>query len=71
MHSIDQVISVVLLNSDLTADLEKNILGLRKTAMGFEGLITANAAVQYKHCVLDTATIDDIIICIGKGGTKA
>lgn len=49
----------------------KNILGLRKTAMGFEGLITANAAVQYKHCVLDTATIDDIIICIGKGGTKA
>ena len=56
---------------DLTADLEKNILGLRKTAMGFEGLITANAAVQYKHCVLDTATIDDIIICIGKGGTKA
>lgn len=56
---------------DLTADLEKNIFGLRKTAMGFEGLITANAAVQYKHCVLDNATIDDIIICIGKGGTKA
>ena len=45
---------------------KKYILGLRKTAMGFEGLITANAAVQYKHCVLDTATIDDIIICIGK-----
>ena len=56
---------------DLTADLEENILGLRKTAMGFEGLITANVAAQYKHCVLDTATIDDIIICIGKGGTKA
>lgn len=51
---------------DLTADLEENILGLRKTAMGFEGLITANVAAQYKHCVLDTATIDDIIICIGK-----
>lgn len=56
---------------DLTPDLEKNIFGLRKTDMGFEGLITANAAVQYKHCILDTATIDDIIICIGKGGTKA
>ena len=56
---------------DLTADLEENILGLRKTAMGFEGLITANVAAQYKHCVLDTATIDDIIICIGKGGAKA
>lgn len=56
---------------DLTPDLEKNILGLRKTAMGFEGLITAKVAVQYKHCILDAATIDDIIICIGKGGTKA
>lgn len=56
---------------DLTADLEKNIFGLRKTDMGFEGLITANSAVQYKHCIIDTATIDDIIICIGKGGTKA
>ena len=55
---------------DLTADLEENILGLRKTAMGFEGLITANVAAQYKHCVLDTATIDDIIICIGKGGKR-
>lgn len=56
---------------DLTADLEKNIFGLRKTDMGFEGLITANVAAKYKHYVLDTATIDDIIICIGKGGTKA
>ena len=55
---------------DLTANLEKNIFGLRKTAMGFEGLITVNAAVEYQPCVLDTATIDDIIICIGKGGTK-
>lgn len=56
---------------DLTPDLEKKIFGLRKTDMGFEGLITTNTADQYKHCVLDTATIDDIIICIGKGGIKA
>lgn len=56
---------------DLTPDLEKMIFGLRKTDIGFEGLITTNMADQYKHCVLDTATIDDIIICIGKGGIKA
>lgn len=56
---------------DLTPDLEKKIFGLRKTDIGFEGLITTNTAEQYKHCVLDTATIDDIIICIGKGGIKA
>ncbi|MDO5400483.1 MAG: ABC transporter ATP-binding protein [Eubacteriales bacterium] len=56
---------------DLTPDLEKKIFGLRKTDIGFEGLITTNTADQYKHCVLDTATIDDIIICIGKGGIKA
>lgn len=53
---------------DLTAELEKNLLGLRKTDMGFEGLITAKEAAQYRHCVIDAATIDDIIICISKGG---
>lgn len=57
-------------NRDLTTELEKNIFGLRKTEMGFEGLITAKEAAQYKHCVIDTATIDDIIICISKGGTS-
>ncbi len=55
---------------DLTPELEKNIAGLRKTNMGFEGLITANEAAQYGHCILDTATIDDIIICMSKGGIK-
>ncbi len=55
---------------DLTAELEKDILGLRKTDMGFEGLISAEEAAHYKHCVLDTATIDDIVIRISKGGVK-
>lgn len=53
---------------DLTAELEKSIIGLRKTDMGFEGLISAKETTQYKHCVLDTATIDDIIIRFSKGG---
>lgn len=55
---------------DLTPELEKNIAGLRKTDMGFEGLIAAEDAAQYGHCILDTATIDDIVICISKGGAK-
>jgi ABC-2 type transport system ATP-binding protein len=55
---------------DLTAELENNIIGLRKTDMGFEGLIGVNDAAQYKNCVLDTATINDIVISINKGGVK-
>lgn len=55
---------------DLTAELEKSIIGLRKTAMGFEGLIPAEKAAGYEHCVFDTATIDDIVICVSKGGAK-
>lgn len=55
---------------DLTAQLEKSIIGMRKTDMGFEGLIGANETAQYKDCVIDTATIDDIVISISKGGAK-
>lgn len=54
----------------LTAELEKSIIGLRKTDMGFEGLIGSNEAAQYKDCVLDAATIDDIVINISKGGAR-
>ncbi len=55
---------------DLTTELEKSIVGLRKTDMGFEGLIATMEAARYQNCVLDSATIDDIVICISKGGTR-
>lgn len=55
---------------DLTPELERSILGLRKTDMGFEGLITTKEAAQYKHCIFDNAAIDDIIICINRGGQR-
>jgi ABC-2 type transport system ATP-binding protein len=55
----------------LTAGLENNIIGLRKTDMGFEGLIGTKVAAQYKDCVIEAATIDNIIISISKGGAKA
>ncbi|HWS29055.1 MAG TPA: ABC transporter ATP-binding protein [Clostridia bacterium] len=52
---------------DLTPELERSIVGLRKTEMGFEGLINTKEAMQYKHCVLCEATIDKIVISISKG----
>lgn len=55
---------------NLTAPLEKNIMGLRKTDVGFEGLIGAKEARQYKDCVIDNATIDDIIINVSKRGVR-
>lgn len=39
---------------DLTTELEKVIVGLRRTDMGFEGLISTKEAGQYKQCVVYT-----------------
>lgn len=55
---------------DLTPEIEKNIVGLRKTDIGFEGLVGTKDMAQCRHCILDTPTIDDIVICISKGGVK-
>jgi len=55
---------------DLTPELEKIIVGLRKTDMGFEGLIETKETAQYRHCVIDTTTIDDIVISVSKGGMR-
>jgi ABC-2 type transport system ATP-binding protein len=53
---------------ELTPLLEGRIIGLRKTELGFEGIIDANEAAAYQGCLLETATIDDIIIGVSKGG---
>lgn len=55
---------------DFTPELEKSIIGLRKTEMGFEGLISTKEAARYKQCVLDKVTIDNIVISISKGGIR-
>ena len=55
---------------DLTIELEKTIIGLRKTNMGFDGLISAKAATQYKNYIIDDVKIDDVVVRIGKGGRK-
>lgn len=51
----------------LTDDLKSNILGMRQTNIGFEGLIDAETAGKYKDkYILDIPTIDEIIIHINK-----
>ena len=55
---------------DLSPELEAVIQGLRKTDMGFDGLIDSEVAAQYKDCVVDAATIDNIVVGISKGAKK-
>ena len=55
---------------DLTPEIEADILGLRKTDMGFEGLIRSETAEQYKDCVVEAATIDNIVVGVSKGSKK-
>jgi len=55
---------------DITPKIERNIVGLRKTDVGFEGLVAAKDAAQCRHCIFDTPTIEDIVICISKGDVK-
>jgi len=52
---------------DLTWELEQRILGLRKTDLGFEGLVLRRDAAHYNNCILDKVTIDDIVISHSKG----
>lgn len=53
--------------NDLTPQLSKDIIGLRKTNMGFEGLINVSSVQKYKGYLFDVPTIDDIVIYINKG----
>lgn len=53
--------------NELTPQLSKDIIGLRKTNMGFEGLINVSSVQKYKGYLFDVPTIDDIVIYINKG----
>ncbi len=53
--------------NQMTDDLKKHILGIRQTNIGFEGLVDAETAGEYKDkYILDIPTIDEIIIHINK-----
>ncbi|MBD5525166.1 MAG: ABC transporter ATP-binding protein [Lachnospiraceae bacterium] len=51
---------------ELTEGLRQHLIGLSQTALGFEGLIKTDTAKKYKGFVLDTPTVDEIIVHIGK-----
>lgn len=51
---------------DLTEDLKQNVMGLRQTDIGFEGLIEANQLKKYSGYILERPTIDNIIIHISE-----
>lgn len=54
---------------DLSPTLVNNIIGLRKTEVGFDGLIHSGDCAEAANCILEAATIDDIIIRMSRGGT--
>ena len=51
---------------DLTPQLEACVVGLRRTEVGFEGLIAAEEARQYRGCVADVPSLEDIVVCVSK-----
>lgn len=55
---------------ELTPELAGHLIGLRETALGFEGLILAEDAVRYPGYLQDAVTIEDIMIHIGKKGPR-
>lgn len=50
----------------LTKELRSRLIGLRRTDLGFEGLILADTAQKYHGFVIDAPTIDEIITHIGR-----
>lgn len=57
--------------NELTPELSKDIIGLRKTDIGFEGLVSTSTAQKYKGYISDVPTIDEVVIYISKGGNLA
>lgn len=51
---------------ELTPELMQHLHGVRQTALGFEGLIEAEAAAQFGGYLQDPVTLEDIMIHIGR-----
>lgn len=59
--------------ADLTTELEADMIGMRKTGVGFEGLIDAKKhqiIPNNKKYIIEKASIDDIVIHISRGGVQ-
>ncbi len=58
---------------ELTAGLKEKIIGLRRHAQGFEGLIRTADAKAFGRLMTEPVTIDEIMVYTGRGhrdGTK-
>lgn len=53
---------------DLTKELEEEIIGIRKSHVGFEGLIATDKVNLTKGFVIEKAKIDNIIVALSKVG---
>lgn len=55
---------------ELTADLNKKMLGIRNFSTGFEALVKTGDLKQYAHLNVEPATIDDIVVFTSKRGEQ-
>ena len=55
-------------SDELTADLNKRMLGIRKFSTGFEALVKTADVKQFAHLHVEPATIDDIVVFTSKKG---
>lgn len=55
---------------ELSADMSKKMLGIRKFSTGFEGLVKTEDLKQFAHLNVEPATIDDIVVFTSKRGEQ-
>ncbi len=55
---------------ELSADLSKKMLGIRKFTTGFEALVKTEDLKQFAHLNVEPATIDDIVVFTSKRGER-
>ena len=55
---------------ELSADLDKKMLGIRHFSTGFEALVKTEDLKQFAHLIVEPATIDDIVVFTSKRGEQ-
>ena len=55
---------------ELSADLSKKMLGIRKFSTGFEALVKTEDLRQFAHLNVEPATIDDIVVFTSRKGEQ-
>jgi ABC-2 type transport system ATP-binding protein len=57
-------------NNDITPELKKKIIGIRKYSAGFEGLIKSSDISSFSNLNCEAVSIDEIIVYTSKGGNN-